>query len=176
MVMVWLWRAQRASGVKGEHAPFNMFSAHKIAVYIIKHFIRINVGVVVGRRDGQGMIIKKPWNEGANDEIMPIEGLMHRRWLVYTPGDGLKIMETKGVGIHISVPADHIKRVVEVMIWVNIVLLFDVKKEVAFLIKSLKLYGFSDVTFTKRGMFQQLPEFIAITFGCGDRSGTFHNK
>lgn len=46
-----------AAGVEGDVALLDVVAAHKVTVHIIKHLIGVNVGVVVGRRDGFGVVI-----------------------------------------------------------------------------------------------------------------------
>ena len=72
---------------------------------------------------------------------------------MYSACDGFKIVDTEGIWVHKTIPANDIKRVIEVMVWVDIVLLLDVEKEVAPLIKGLKINRFPNVSFAKRGMF-----------------------
>ena len=68
---------------------------------------------------------------------MPVKCLVHGRRLVHASSNGLKIVDAESIRVHISIPAYYIKRVVEVVIWVNIVLFFDVKQKVAPLVNGL---------------------------------------
>ena len=61
------------------------------------------------------------------------------------------------------------ERVVEVMVGVNIVLLFDVKQEIAALVVGFQFGGFAEIAFAKRRVLEQLAEIIAVSTWCKDR-------
>ncbi len=101
---------------------------------------------------------------------------MHRWRLVYPACYRFKIVDAKGVRKYIPIPSHYVERVIQVVIRVNIVLFFDVEKEVAALVNGLKVNGFANVALAKRGMLQQLAKFIAITFRCSDGASALHNE
>jgi len=170
-------RAMRdAARMECDHATFDVLAAHKIAIYIVQHLIRVNVGVVVGGGYGQRVVVEQAGYKGTDHEIMTIERLVYGRWLVYPPSDRLEIVDTERVRIDVPIPAHHIKRMAQITVWINIVLLFDVKQELAPLIVGLQIGRFSDVAFTIRRMFEQLAEGIAVALGRRDRAGAFHDE
>ena len=44
-------------------------------------------------------------NEGADDEVWALEGLMHGGWLVDTPGDWFEVGNVEDPGIFVAIPA-----------------------------------------------------------------------
>jgi len=84
--------------MKRKHPPGNVLSAHKVTIHIIEEFIAIDIAVVIGRRNGQRMIIKQPRTETANDEVMPLKRLMNWRRLVYPAGYWFEIMNAERKG------------------------------------------------------------------------------
>ena len=127
----WVRTVRYAAWVQGYHASLHIFSAHKIAIYVVQHFIAIDVAVVVGRRYSQRMVIVEAWHKGANHKILGFKRLMHGRWLVHSPRYWLKIVDRKCVGIVVTVPAHGIEGVRGVGIRVNQPLLFYVNQKIA---------------------------------------------
>src|SRR5687767_7566038 len=76
-------RAMRdAVGVNSDRRRFNSAPRHEIAFYVVNDFVGVDVRMVVGRGDGEWVIVEQPWNEGTEHESWTVKGLMHGRWLV----------------------------------------------------------------------------------------------
>ena len=90
---------RQSARMQGKRAFLDAFSAHKISCKIIKHLIGINIGMIIGYRNGFRVIIKHSGHKTAYDKLLGLKRLMHRRGLVYATGNGLKIIDTKGIGI-----------------------------------------------------------------------------
>ena len=56
------------------------------------------------------MEVEQPRHERADDEPVGLKRLMHRRRLMQAADDRLEIVNRKGPGIVIAVPADHVQR------------------------------------------------------------------
>ena len=68
--------------------------------------------MAVGRRDAQWMIVEQAWHERADHEVMSLEGLVDRRWLVDASGDGFEILDVENPWIQVTIPADYVKGMV----------------------------------------------------------------
>ncbi len=60
-------------GMQGDHATGHILAAHEIAVYIIQHFIAVDIAVVIRCRNGLRMIIEEAWTKRAYHKIMRFE-------------------------------------------------------------------------------------------------------
>ena len=67
--------------------------------------------VVVGDRNGVGVEVQRPGAERADDEVRPLERLVHRRRSVGALHDRLEVGDVEGVRVQAAVPADHVERV-----------------------------------------------------------------
>ena len=54
---------RNASRVKCDHATRNIFPAHEIAVNIVKHFITINIAMIIWGRNSLGVIVEQTWTK-----------------------------------------------------------------------------------------------------------------
>jgi hypothetical protein len=154
-----------AAGVQGDHAPLHVLAAHEVAIHIVEHLVAVDVAVVVGRRDGQRVVIVQARHERADDEVVRLEGLVHRRRLVYPPGDGLEIVDGKSVGVEVAIPAHQIEGVVEVVVRIDAVLLLDVEEELALLVVGLQILRLADVALAEGRVLLQLAEGVAVALG-----------
>lgn len=66
------------AGVQGDLTGSNIVAAHKITVHIIQDFFGIDVGMVVGCRDRQRVVIVKAGTKTADHKTFAFKGLMHR--------------------------------------------------------------------------------------------------
>lgn len=165
-----------AAGVQRDHAALHVFAAHEVAVHVIEHLIGVNVGVVVGCGNRERVVVVHARHEGADHKVVPVEGLVYRRRHVQATRDRLEIVDAEREGIHETVPAHHVERMIEVVVGVNVVLLFNVKQEIAALVISLQISGFANVALTERRMFHQLAVVVAVAFRRGDGAVTFHDE
>jgi hypothetical protein len=60
------------------------------------------------------VIVDLARHEVADDEVVALEDLMNRRWLVHATGDRLEVADVERVRVQTTVPADDIERVVGV--------------------------------------------------------------
>ncbi len=164
------------AGVQGDHPFLYMFTAHKVAIDVVEHFIAVDIAVIIGRRDSQRMVIEQSRHKRANDEVAAGEGLVYGGRLMDPAGNGFKIVNGERIGVHVPVPAYQVEGVVEIIIGIDLVLLFDVKEELAMFIMGLQQVRFADIAFAEGRMLGQLPEFIAVTARGGDRPGGFDDK
>ena len=95
---------------------------------------------------------------------------------MHPAGNRLEIVDGKSIGINVTVPADEVERVAEVVIWVNAVLLFNVKQELALFIVRLQILGLSNVPLAERRMLQQLAEIVPVPFRRHDGTMAFHDE
>ena len=82
----------QATRMQGKGTAINTPSAHKIAFGIVQHFIRVNIGMVIGSWNGQRVIVEQTRHKGANDKIMRLKRLVDWGWLVNAPRNRLKIV------------------------------------------------------------------------------------
>ena len=91
-------------------------AAREVAVAVVEDLVAVDVGVVVGRRHGQGVVVELAGHEAAHHEAGPGEGLVHRRRLVDPAGERLEVVDRQPVGVQAAVPADHVEGVVGVAV------------------------------------------------------------
>ena len=63
-----------------------------------------------------------------------------------------------------TVPSNHIKRMCGKVVWKNHIILFDQNFEVTFFVMGNQVLRYSNIAFTKRGMFKQLAKMVYIPF------------
>ena len=94
-------RAVRESpGVQAEVVLLHPPAAHEVALGVVDHLVRVHVGVVVRRGDGERVIIEQARDERADDEVPAFPRLVHGRGLVHAPGDRLEVRDVEGVRIY----------------------------------------------------------------------------
>ena len=125
------------SRVQRDHALFYVFTAHEIAIDVVEHLIAVDVAMVVRRRDGLRVVVVQARHEGADYKVAGGKGLVHGGRLVHPAGDGLEVVNAESIGVYVAVPADQVEGVVEVIIGVHLILLFDIKQELPLLIVGL---------------------------------------
>ena len=75
--------------------------------------------MVVGNRDRLGMKVQDARAEGADHEVVPLEGLVRRWGHVVLADDRGEVVDVEAVGVVAPVPTDDIQRVVVVCIGVD---------------------------------------------------------
>src|SRR5690348_12025347 len=89
--------------MKGDAPELDALPAHELARGIIQHLVRIDVAVVVGRRDRLGIEVEWPRTEGTDHEPVSFEGLMHRGRLMNPSDDRLEVVDVERPGIEVAV-------------------------------------------------------------------------
>src|SRR5687768_3560990 len=107
-----------------ERTSFNSPATHKASFGIVQYFIAVDITMVVGRWYRKRMIIKKPGHKRADHKIAGLKRLMYRWWLMYAPGDRLKIINGKSVRPQKSIPPNQVKRTMLVNILMQVSLFF----------------------------------------------------
>ena len=82
-----------------------------VAADVEHHLVAVDVGVVVGHRDRQLVVVDLARQEVADHEVVALEDLVHRRRLVDLAGDRHEVLDVERVGVEAAVPADHVERV-----------------------------------------------------------------
>ena len=82
-----------------------------VAADVEHDLVAVDVGVVVRHRHGQRVVVDLARHEVADDEVVALEDLVHRRRLVHAAGDRLEVGDVEGVRVEAAVPADHVERV-----------------------------------------------------------------
>ena len=90
-----------------------------VAFDVVQHFVAVEIAVVVWHHDRLGVEVQDAWAERADDEVMPFECLMHRRWQVVLPDDRREVIDIEAVLVVAAIPSDDIKRVVFVGVGVD---------------------------------------------------------
>ena len=119
------------------------------------------------------MVVIHARYKAANHKGVCFEGLVDWWWLMDSARDRFEIMNRHGVREVITVPSDYIKRMRGVHVIVQLALFLDANGEFTNLIKGFQTGRRSHVTFTIRAVFKQLPEMIAVPFGCVNRMCRF---
>ena len=154
-----------AAGVQGDLTWTDIVAAHKISIDIVQDFFGINVGVVVRRRNGEGVVIVEAWAKAANHKAFAFKGLVNRGRLMNAAGDGFKIIDTETVREIIPVVAHHIKGVTGIGDRMQDALFADFDFKGALGIVGFQLGGEFVIPFAIGRMFQQLSEPIAVALG-----------
>src|SRR6202012_3180739 len=98
------------AGMQRDHPLGHILPAHEVPVHIIQQFVTVDIAMVIGRRNSLGMIVEQPGTKRTDYKIMPLEGLVHRRRLMYPPVNKLEIMKAEGKRVTTTLPADHVER------------------------------------------------------------------
>ena len=101
------------AGVQGDRAlaDAGALAGLVVAVDVEHDLVGVDVGVVVGHRDRQRVVVDLARHEVADHEVVALEDLVHRRRLVDAAGDRLEVGDVEGVGVEAAVPADDVERV-----------------------------------------------------------------
>ena len=87
----------------------NVITAHKIAIHVINHLVRIYIAVVVWRWNRLWMVVVKARDKRTHHKSVGMEGLMHRWRLMDSPSDRLKIVDRETPRKIVAVPTHYIK-------------------------------------------------------------------
>src|SRR5450432_1519811 len=165
-----------ARRMQGNHTSCYLFTAHKVAIHIIQYFVAIDIAMVVGNRNRQGMVVKKTRNKTTYDKVVAFKSNMNRRWLVYPSRDRFKIQDGENIGITATIPANDVKRMMGIMNSINNSLfLYAYKKISAFIPGARKDRG-PYIPFTIGRMLKKLSVFADIFFWIPDRTERLHYK
>ncbi len=156
---------RNTSGVQRDLTRAYIVSAHKIPIHVVQNFFGINVGVVVRRRNGEGVVIVEAWAKTANHKAFAFKGLVNRGRLMNAAGDGFKIIDTETVREIIPVVAHYIKGVTGIGDRMQDALFADFDFKGALGIVGFQLGGEFVIPFAIGRMFQQLPEPVAVALG-----------
>lgn len=109
LIRPWVWTMWNPTRMQRDVSWADVVATHEVPIHIIKHLIRVDVGVIVRRWDGLGVVVVQTRAEGADDKSRCLEGLVDGRWLVDPAGDGFKVVDGKSVGEVVTIPANHIE-------------------------------------------------------------------
>src|ERR1700730_5958875 len=136
-----------ACRMQGNHSPGDILAAHKISIDIIKHFVTIDITVVVRRGYRLWMIVEQPWTKRTNHEIICFESQVNRWRLMDATGDRLKIMDRESKGVTTASPSNDVEMTMPVMYVVQHALLLGLYKEISLFLKGAEVGGWPDVPF-----------------------------
>src|SRR5215471_18559820 len=105
---------RNSARMQGNGTRFDPSSGAKIAPHVKEHFVSLYVVVHPWNLDCLWMSIEEARGKGANDVAPNLEGLMNRWRLMDGAGNWLKVLCIKGKRIDITVPAEHVERMVSV--------------------------------------------------------------
>src|SRR5690554_2483063 len=155
---------------------FDVVSAHEITIYIIQHFIGVDIAVVVRCWNRIRMVIIQTWNKRANHKRTGFKGLMDWRWLMDSSCNRLEIVNRKCIRIVKSIISNYIKRMCGINHIKDFVLLTYFYQEITLFVMGFYFFRTADIALTKRRMLQQLSKPIAVSF-CGiNRMTRLYNK
>ena len=165
-----------AAGVMGDAGVLQTLPAHEFALNVIEHLVGVDVGVVVGCRDGQGMVVVFARAEGADHVVVRFEGLVNGRRLVHPSGDRLEILHVENPGVEVAVPADHIEGMEFEEIVMETALLFDTDFKLALFVEKERRFGPADVAFAERAVLEKLAQIRAVPFRDLDGAGRIDDE
>ena len=102
-----------AARVQGDRADADAGALARLVVAAdVEHdLVAVDVGVVVGHRDRELVVVDLARQEVADHEVPALEDLVHRRRLVDLAGDRHVVVDVERVGVEAAVPADDVERV-----------------------------------------------------------------
>ena len=165
-----------ATGVEGNLSALHAFAAHEVTVYIVQHFIGVDVAVVVWRGYRLRVVVIQPWAEAAKHKVVGFEGLVYRRWLVQSSGDGFEVMDGKTPREMVAVPAHEIERVRAVRIGVHPSIFFYHHVEIALLIVCLQVARQFHVALAEGSVFHQLAVLVPVPLRCPHGTERFDDE
>src|SRR5688572_11658036 len=100
-----------AAGVQADRADADprALAGLVVAADVEHDLVGVDVGVVVGHRDGEVVVVDLAGQEVADDEVPALEDLVHRRRLVDLAGDRHVVLDVERVGVEAAVPADDVE-------------------------------------------------------------------
>src|SRR5690606_14060933 len=90
-------------------AELDVLPAHEFIGRVEEHFVRIHIAVVVRCRYCFRVEVVRPRAERADNEVVALEGLVYRRWLVHASDDGLEVVDVERPRVEVSVPAHDVE-------------------------------------------------------------------
>src|ERR671932_497087 len=108
LVHPWVRTVWDTARMNGNRRPLNAFARHKVPLNVVDDFIRIDVGVIVGSWNRQGVIIEESRHEGTQDKSGPVKGLMHWRGLVNPTSDRFKVFDVERKRPEMTIPTNHV--------------------------------------------------------------------
>ncbi|MNS52675.1 hypothetical protein D3C72_853960 [compost metagenome] len=162
--------------VQGDHTFSNMFTAHKVAVYIIQYLITVDIAVMVRCRDRQRVVVEQARYKRTDYKIMCIEVLVYRWWLVYAAGNRLEIVYADGIRILATIPTHNIEWMVTVPDRVHEAFFLGIDQELTFNVESLQVLWLADVALAERSILQQLSVTAQVAFREGNRTERVNDK
>src|SRR5262245_16492140 len=101
---------RNSARMKGNGASFDPSTGAEIASNVKEHFVSLNIIVHPRNLNRLRMSIEEARGKGANDVAPNLEGLMNRWRLMDRAGNWLKVLCIESKGINITVPAEHVER------------------------------------------------------------------
>ncbi len=102
-----------------ERRAFDAPSSLVVALDVIKHFVRVQIGVVVWNDDRLGMKVEQSRAERADHEVVSLKGLMRRWRHVVLAHNGTEVIDVEDVRVVAAVPPHDIERVIGVHVRVD---------------------------------------------------------
>ena len=75
-----------------------MLAAREVAVDVVKALHRCRCCCGCRAPDGMRVVVVEARHEGTDHKIAGGEGLVHGRWLMHPAGNGLEVVDAKGIG------------------------------------------------------------------------------
>src|SRR4051812_34506338 len=101
---------------------------------------------------------------------------MHRRRLMHASDDWLEVVDVERPRVEISIPADHIHRMMVERDLVQTVVLLHDEREVTLLVDRLELHRAANVALRIGRPLFQLAELVAIALGRADVSAALEDE
>src|SRR5688500_769905 len=163
-------------GVMRDAAELDSLPAHELARRVVQHLVGIDVAVIVRSGNRFGVKVVGPWTERAHDEAVTLKCLVYRRRLVDTADDRLEIHDVECPRVEVSVPADHVERMMVEHQLIDAIVLFYKQREVSLLVMRLELKWTTNVSLGVGRPFDELPEFVAVTFRVAHVAAALHDE
>src|SRR5262249_14364133 len=101
---------RKPGGMERDGADRDPLARAEVAGDVIDHLLRLEIRVVVRDGDRLRVEVQLAWTEGADHEVLPLEGLVRGGRLVDPPGDRLEVVDRERPRVEEAVPADDVER------------------------------------------------------------------
>ena len=146
--------------MKRKRTRLDALARFVVAFNVIEHFIRVEVGVVVGNHNRLRMKVKRSWTKRTNYEVVRFECLMRRRRHVMLGHDWAEVIDVEAVGVVAAIPTDDVQRVVAVGVRVHLIATLDAHLKRALFVDGHRHFGQSQVALAVGRVLEELRRLL----------------
>src|SRR3954469_16696277 len=153
-----------------DRAHLDALPRAEVAGDVIDHLLGLQVRVVVRDRHRERVEVELARAERADDEVLPLEGLVRGRRLVDSARDRLEVVDRERPWVEVAVPADDVEGVVVEDVRLVAAADANLDRELALLAVRAQLRRRMDVAVVVGRALQELPVLVPVAAGYLDQA------